>query len=296
MGDAKLFIDGAWVDPQSGETFPTFAPSTGEKIADVAKAGREDAQRAVQAARKAFDEGPWPKMSGKERAEKLRAVADAINARSAEIAEIEARDGGGTIKKAMFADVPGAVSTFQAFADCAENEPDVIERGESPFPPAKSIVRREPFGVCSGIVPWNFPFLMAGWKIGPAIAAGNTVVLKPASFTSLRAIEMVKAVQEADIPPGVVNLITGPGGSAGEELAQHPLVDKVAFTGSTEVGRRIMQLASGTVKKETLGLVGQSANILLPDADLDLAIDGSLFAPFLHQGQVCDSGPRFRGP
>ena len=292
MGDTQLFIDGAWVDAQSGETFPTYAPSTGEKIADVAKAGRDDAQRAVQAARKAFDDGPWPKMSGKERAEKLRAVAEIINGRSAEIAEIEARDGGGTIKKAMFADVPGAVSTFQAFADCAENEPDVIERGESPFPPAKSIVRREPFGVCSGIVPWNFPFLMAGWKIAPAIAAGNCVVLKPASFTSLSAIEMVKAVEEADIPPGVVNLITGPGGSAGEELAQHPLVDKVAFTGSTEVGRRIMQLASGTVKKVTLELGGKSANIVLDDADLDLAAAGVLWGTFFHNGQVCESGTR----
>jgi len=292
MGDAQLFIDGAWVDAQSGETFPTYAPSTGEKITDVAKAGRDDAQRAVEAARRAFDEGPWPKMSGKERAAKLRQVADIINGRSAEIAEVEARDGGGTIKKAMFADVPGAVSTFQAFADCAENEPDVVERGESPFPPAKSIVRREPFGVCSGIVPWNFPFLMAGWKIGPAIAAGNTVVLKPASFTSLSAIEMVKAVEEADVPPGVVNLITGPGGSAGEELAQHPLVDKVAFTGSTEVGRRIMQLASGTVKKVTLELGGKSANIVLDDADLDLAAAGVLWGTFFHNGQVCESGTR----
>jgi aldehyde dehydrogenase (NAD+) len=292
MGDAQLFIDGAWVNAQSGETFPTYAPSTGEKIADVAKAGREDARRAVEAARKAFDDGPWSKMSGRERASKLRAAAEIINGRSAEIAEIEARDGGGTIKKAMFADVPGAVSTFQAFADCAENEPDVIERGESPFPPAKSIVRREPFGVCSGIVPWNFPFLMAGWKIGPAIAAGNCVVLKPASFTSLSAIEMVKVLAEADIPPGVVNLITGPGGSAGEELAQHPLVDKVAFTGSTEVGRRIMQLASGTVKKVTLELGGKSANIVLDDADLDLAAAGVLWGTFFHNGQVCESGTR----
>jgi acyl-CoA reductase-like NAD-dependent aldehyde dehydrogenase len=292
MGDAQLFIDGAWVDAQSGETFATYAPSTGEKITDVAKAGREDAQRAVEAARRAFDEGPWPKMSGKERAEKLRQVADVINGRSQEIAEIEARDGGGTIRKAMFADVPGAVSTFQAFADCAENEADIVDRGESPFPPAKSIVRYEPFGVCSGIVPWNFPFLMAGWKIGPAIAAGNTVVLKPASFTSLSAIEMVKAVEEADIPPGVVNLITGPGGSAGEELAQHPLVDKVAFTGSTEVGRRIMQLASGTVKKVTLELGGKSANIVLDDADLDLAAAGVLWGTFFHNGQVCESGTR----
>src|SRR3954469_17728439 len=152
MGDAQLFIDGAWVDAQSGETFPTFAPSTGEKIADVAKAGREDAGRAIEAARKAFDDGPWPKMTGKERAERLRKVSELITARSGEIAEIEARDGGGTIKKAMFADVPGCASTFDYFAGCAENEPDVIDRGESPFPPAKSIVRREPYGVCTGIV------------------------------------------------------------------------------------------------------------------------------------------------
>src|SRR5215469_9562691 len=149
MTETKLFINGEWVAADSGETFPTFAPSTGEKIADVAKASREDAQKAVQAARNAADNGPWAKMSGKERAEKLRAVAEIINGRSAEIAEVEARDGGGRIRKAMFADVPGAVQTFQSFANCAENEPDVIDRGESPFPPAKSTVRMEPFGVCS---------------------------------------------------------------------------------------------------------------------------------------------------
>jgi aldehyde dehydrogenase (NAD+) len=292
MADSKLFINGEWVEPLSGETFATYAPSTGEKLADLAKAGREDAQRALQAARTAFDDGPWPKLSGPERAAKLRQVGELINARAAEIAEIEARDGGGTIRKAMFADVPGAVSTFNTFADCAEHEPDVIERGESPFPPAKSVVRREPYGVCSGIIPWNFPFLMAGWKIAPAIAAGNTVVLKPASYTSMSAIEMVKAVQEADIPPGVVNLLTGPGGSVGEELAQHPLVDKVAFTGSTEVGRRIMQLASGTVKKVTLELGGKSANIVCDDADLDLAAAGVLWGTFFHNGQVCESGTR----
>jgi aldehyde dehydrogenase (NAD+) len=292
VADTQLFIDGNWVDAKSGETFATYAPSTGEKIADLAKAGREDAQLAVEAARRAADNGPWPKMSGKERADLLRKAAEVINGRSAEIAEIEARDGGGTIKKAMFADVPGAVSTFNTFADLAENTPDEVERGESPFPPAKSKVRYEPFGVCSGIVPWNFPFLMAGWKIAPAIAAGNTVVLKPASFTSLSAIEMVKACAEAGIPDGVVNLVTGPGGSAGEELAQHPMVDKVAFTGSTEVGRRIMQLASGTVKKVTLELGGKSANIVCDDADLDLAAAGVLWGTFFHNGQVCESGTR----
>lgn len=292
MADAKLFIDGEWIDAQSGETFPTYAPSTGEKIADVAKAGREDAVRAVEAARRAFDDGPWPKMSGKERAAYLRKAAELIMARQQEIAEVEARDGGGTIKKALFADVPGAAGAFEYFANCAETIPDVEERGQNPFPPAESIVRREPFGVCSGIVPWNFPFIMASWKIGPAVAAGNTVVLKPASFTSLSAVEMVKAIADADLPPGVVNLVTGPGGSVGEELAQHPLVDKVAFTGSTEVGRRIMQLASGTVKKVTLELGGKSANIVLEDADLDLAAAGVLWGTFFHNGQVCESGTR----
>lgn len=292
MADAKLFIDGEWIDAQSGETFPTYAPSTGEKIADVAKAGREDAVRAVEAARRAFDEGPWPRMSGKERAAYLRKAAELIMARQQEIAEVEARDGGGTIKKALFADVPGAAGAFEYFANCAETIPDVEERGQNPFPPAESIVRREPFGVCSGIVPWNFPFIMASWKIGPAVAAGNTVVLKPASFTSLSAVEMVRCIAEADLPPGVVNLVTGPGGSVGEELAQHPSVDKVAFTGSTEVGRRIMQLASGTVKKVTLELGGKSANIVLDDADLDLAAAGVLWGTFFHNGQVCESGTR----
>ncbi|HVJ98862.1 MAG TPA: aldehyde dehydrogenase family protein, partial [Acidimicrobiia bacterium] len=161
MADTKLFINGEWVAAQSGETFPTFAPSTGEEIGQVAKAGRDDAQAAVLAARKAFEDGPWPKMSGKERAEKLRKVAEIITNRSAEISEIEARDGGGTIKKAMFADVPGGSQPFNIFADCAENVADIEDRGESPFPPAKSIVRREPFGVTTGIVPWNFPFIMA---------------------------------------------------------------------------------------------------------------------------------------
>jgi len=292
VADTKLFINGEWVEAASGESFPTYAPSTGEKIADVAKAGRDDAVKAINAARTAFDDGPWRRLSGKERAEKLRKVAEIINGRSAEISEIEARDGGGTIKKAMFADVPGGAGSFSFFADCAENEPDVIDRGTNPFPVATSTVRREPIGVCSGIVPWNFPFIMASWKIAPAIAAGNSVILKPASFTSLSAVEMVKACEEAGIPPGVVNLVTGPGGSVGEELAQHPDVDKVAFTGSTEVGRRIMQLASGNVKKVTLELGGKSANIVLDDADLDLAAAGVLWGTFFHNGQVCESGTR----
>jgi aldehyde dehydrogenase (NAD+) len=288
----KLFIDGDWVEAESGATFASFAPSTGEHIGDIAKASRADAVKAIEAARRAFDDGPWPRATGAERADVLRRVAGLLQSREQELAEVEARDGGGTMKKAMFADVPGAVGSFQFFAGCAETEPDEYAHGESSFPPAVSTIRREPYGVCAGIIPWNFPLIMASWKVAPALAAGNTVILKPASFTSLSAVEIMKACEEAGVPAGVVNLLTGPGASVGEELASHPMVDKVAFTGSTEVGRRIMQLASGSVKKVTLELGGKSANIVLDDADLDLAAAGVLWGTFFHNGQVCESGTR----
>jgi acyl-CoA reductase-like NAD-dependent aldehyde dehydrogenase len=248
--------------------------------------------KAIASARQAFDEGPWPRIDGAERAAILRRVAELIESRQQEIAEIEARNSGGTMKKALFADVPGAIGSFQFFAGCAESEPDESPHGESPFPPAVSSIRRDPNGVCTGIIPWNFPLLMASWKIAPAIAAGNTVVLKPASLTPLSAMELVKACEEAGVPAGVVNVVTGPGASIGEVLASHPMVDKVAFTGSTEVGKRIMQLASGTVKKVTLELGGKSANVVLDDADLDLAASGVLWGTFFHNGQVCESGTR----
>lgn len=288
-----MLIDGELCDAAAGETFPTHNPATGEKIADVPKADRADAQRAIAAARKAFDDGPWPQMSGKERAEKLRAIAQVIADNSAELSEIEARDGGGTIRKAMLADIPGAQSAFEWFAQMAETQPARIELEGSPFPASSNYVRYEPLGVCTGIIPWNFPFIMASWKIAPALAAGNTSVLKPASFTSLSALRLAQLVAEADIlPPGVLNVIAGPGGTVGEELASNPMVDKTAFTGSTEVGRRIMQLASGTVKPVTLELGGKSANIVLDDADLDLAAAGVLWGTFMHGGQVCESGTR----
>jgi acyl-CoA reductase-like NAD-dependent aldehyde dehydrogenase len=292
MADYQLFINGEFVDAASGETFTSVDPATGEKIADIAMGGKEDAQRAIEAARKAFDEGPWPKMSGKERAAKLNRIAELIGERAAELAELETRDGGGTIRKAQMADVPGAQSSFQWFARMAEERPDEEELPGSPFPVSENYVRYEPIGVTTGIIPWNFPIIMASWKIAPAIAAGNTTVLKPASFTSLTAIELAKIIQEADLPPGVVNVVAGPGGSVGEELAANPLVDKTAFTGSTEVGRRIMQLAAGTVKGCTLELGGKSANIVLDDADLDTAAAGVLWGTFMHGGQVCESGTR----
>jgi acyl-CoA reductase-like NAD-dependent aldehyde dehydrogenase len=292
MADFKLFINGEYVDAQSGDTFETHDPATGQKIGDVAKAGREDAVRAIEAARKAFDEGPWPRMSGAERATKLRKVAELIGTKSEKLAEMEARDGGGTIKKATFADVPGAQGAFEWFARMADEQPDEVELPGSPFPPSQNWKRYEPYGVCTGIIPWNFPFIMASWKIAPALAAGNTSVIKPASFTSITALMLGEIFQEADIPPGVVNIVAGPGGTTGEELAGNTMVDKTAFTGSTEVGRRIMQLASGTVKPVTLELGGKSANIVLDDADLDIAAAAVLFGTFFHNGQVCESGTR----
>ncbi len=292
MADFQLFIDGEYVDAASGETFTTTDPATGQPIGEIAKAGKEDSVRAIQAARKAFDEGPWPKLSGAERAAKINQIADAIEAKAEKFAEMEARDGGGTIKKATFADVPGAVGAFRWFAELAANQPDEVELPGTPFPPSSNKVRYEPYGVTTGIIPWNFPFIMAAWKLGPALAAGNCAVLKPASFTSITALMLGEVFQEVDLPPGVANIVAGPGGTAGEELAVNPLVDKTAFTGSTEVGRRIMQLASGTVKPVTLELGGKSANIVLDDADLDLAAACVLWGTFFHNGQVCESGTR----
>lgn len=292
MADHQLFIEGEYADAASGETFTTYDPGTNTPIGEVAKAGKEDAVRAIEAARKAFDEGPWPKMSGKERADKLNKVAELLGTKAETFAEMEARDGGGTIKKATFADVPGAQGAFQWFAHLAETQPNETELEGSPFPPSSNFLEWEPYGVCTGVIPWNFPLIMAAWKIAPALAAGNCSVIKPASYTSLTALMLGEIFQEADIPPGVVNVIAGPGGTVGEELASNPMVDKTAFTGSTEVGRRIMQLASGTVKAVTLELGGKSANIVLDDADLDIAAAAVLFGTFFHNGQVCESGTR----
>ena len=293
MADFKLLINGELRGSSDGATFPTYNPGTGEEITQVPKATRDDAVAAITAARDAFDSGPWRTTPAKERAAKLNAIADLIDANSAELSEIEARDSGGTIRKAMLADVPGASGAFRWFARMAEEQPEKTELSGGPFPMSTNYVLYEPYGVCTGIIPWNFPFIMASWKIAPALAAGNTSVLKPASFTSLSALRLGELIAEADIlPPGVLNILSGPGGTVGEELAGNPMVDKTAFTGSTEVGRRIMQLASGTVKPVTLELGGKSANIVLDDADLDQAAAAVLWGTFFHNGQVCESGTR----
>jgi aldehyde dehydrogenase (NAD+) len=285
-----LIIGPGTTESASGETFESIDPSTGEAFAEVAKAGDEDVRKATEAARNAFDEGPWPRMRGRERAKHLLAVADGIKKNAQELAELESRDSGGTIRKAQNADIGMAISTFRVFAEIAGREED--EEALPRSPTSFNYARREPIGVCAAITPWNFPLQMAAWKIAPAIAAGNSVILKPASLTSLSSIRLGKICLEAGLPPGVVNVLSGPGAAVGEELVESPLVDKISFTGSTEVGRRIMQLASGSIKKVTLELGGKSPSIVLDSADLDYAVDGTLWGIFFHQGQVCSAGTR----
>jgi len=262
-------------------------------MAYVANGAAEDVDLAVQAARAAFDHGPWPHTPPHERARILYAIADALEECSAELAEIESRNLGVPLRKSSFVDVPMAVEHFRAFAELARKHP------YEPLPwidmPAVSwnFVWREPIGVCGQIVPWNYPLLMAAWKIAPALATGNTIVIKPASYTPLTALMLVETIHNTGLlPHGVLNLITGSGSVVGEAIARHPGVDKVAFTGSTEVGRRIMELASATVKKVTLELGGKSPSLVLPDANLDLATDGVLFGVFFNGGQSCEAGTR----
>jgi aldehyde dehydrogenase (NAD+) len=286
----QLLIDGTFTDAASGETFDSIDPSTGEPFAKVASAGAEDAERAVQAARTAFDEGLWPRMKGRERAGYLLKVADLVKQNAKQLAELESRDAGHTVRMSKGADIGMVISTFRVFAEIAGKEAD-----EQPLPRnpgSTNYVRYDPVGVCAAITPWNFPIQMAAWKIAPAIAAGNTVVIKPANLAPLTTIEVGRLCVEAGIPNGVVNVLPGTGTKAGEPLVASPLVDKVAFTGSTEVGRRIMELSAQNIKKVTLELGGKSAAIVLDDVDLDYAVDGALWGIFFHSGQVCSAGTR----
>jgi aldehyde dehydrogenase (NAD+) len=293
MSDFQLFIDGEYCEAASGETFESLDPSTGEVVGTVAKAGADDAARAIAAARAAFDDGRWSFKRGAERGRILAAVAKGIKDRAPELAELESRDSGATIAKAKGADIGGAMFWFRAMGEYAAllDEPESLPQTIVPGP-SYNYLRREPVGVCTAIIPWNFPIQMASWKISMALAAGNTIVLKPAPETPCTAVRLGEILKEAGVPDGVVNIIPGPGPGTGEELVTNPLVDKVAFTGSTEVGKQIMQMASNTVKKITLELGGKSAQVVLDDADLDLAADGVLYGIFFHSGQVCTAGSR----
>src|SRR5271168_1778590 len=273
----KLFINGKFVDAASGKTFPTYNPATGDVLANIAEADSEDVNRAVKAARAAFDSGPWSKMSPAVRGRLIWKLADLIEKHSEEFAQLESLDNGKPLAIARVADVPLTVEHMHYYAGWATK----IEGNTIPLSlaqPSKFLAYtvREPIGVVGQIIPWNFPLLMAAWKLGPALAAGCTVVLKPAEQTPLTALRLGELLQEAGFPDGVVNIVAGYGETAGAALASHPDVDKVAFTGSTEVGCLIVQASAATnLKKVSLELGGKSPNIVFDDADSDATIAGA---------------------
>lgn len=275
----ELFINGKFVKPEGGNYFPSINPATEEPIAKVAEASEKDVDTAVLAARKAFD-GPWGKMSGKERGKYIFRIARLIQERAREFAVIESLDGGKPIRESRDVDVPLAAGHFFYYAGWADKLSYAF--------PNKRI---EPFGVAGQIIPWNFPLLMAAWKIAPALATGSTVVLKPAETTSLTAMKFAELIADSGLPEGVVNIITG-AGATGAAIVNHPGIDKIAFTGSTNVGKIIQEAISGTAKKATLELGGKAANIIFEDATIDQAVEGIVNGIYFNQGHVCCAGSR----
>jgi betaine-aldehyde dehydrogenase len=284
----NMYIDGKFTLAKSGATRDIVDPGNGRLIAKVPESSKEDAVLAINAARKAFDEGDWKKTSALDRGKLLFKLADLIRANAAMLAELETRNCGKPLVEAEF-DVADAANCFEFYAGLATKI-----HGETMLVPANSFsyVVREPIGVCGQIIPWNFPLLMAAWKLAPALAAGNTVILKPSELTPMTALELFKLIDQCGFPAGVVNLITGPGVGVGEELAINSMVDKVAFTGGTVTGRKIMQAATGNLKRISLELGGKNPNIVFADCDLEMAIDGALFGAFANQGEVCSAGSR----
>jgi aldehyde dehydrogenase (NAD+) len=291
----QLFIGNKFVDASDGRTFQSTNPFNQEVIATFARAGKADAGKAIESARSAFDSGPWPRMARDERARFLKGISDKINENAKLLTDLEVADSGSTLKKAK-EDIYLSARNMNSFSKLAQT--DLDEPLESVSRPgfSRNLLIREPLGVVACIIPWNFPLKMAIWKLGPALAAGNTVVLKPSQETSVTAMELARIIAELGFPEGVVNIISGFGSECGSELTSNPMVDKIAFTGSTPVGREIMQSAAGTLKKVTLECGGKSANIVLEDADIDHAVDGALYAVFYHQGQCCEAGTRLLLP
>jgi aldehyde dehydrogenase (NAD+) len=288
-GKKNLYINGEFVESQSQKTFDTYNPATGEVLACVFEAGSADIDLAVKAARKAFDEGPWSKMSASSRSRLMYKLADLMEENSEELAQLETLDNGKPIRETSNADIPLAVEHMRYYAGWCTKIVGQTIPVNGPF---LNYTRHEAVGVVGQIIPWNFPLLMAMWKLGAALATGCTVVLKPAEQTPLSALYLAELIQEAGFPAGVVNIVPGFGETAGQPLVDHPLVDKIAFTGSTEVGKLIMANAAKTLKRVTLELGGKSPNIILPDADLTKAIPGALNGVMFNQGQVCCAGSR----
>src|SRR5246500_532890 len=282
------YVNGKWVSSSTGETFPVFDPSTEEVIANVAAASAGDVDRAVKAARDALDSGPWPAITAQDRGRILFKLAEKIRQNQPMLAELESRNTGKPIVEAEY-DIGDVATCFEYYGGLANK----VNGSVMPVPAnALSFTLREPVGVAGQIIPWNYPLLMAAWKLAPALAAGCTCVLKPAEQTPITALEMANWLAEVGLPPGVVNIITGFGETCGAPLVQHPDVNKIAFTGSAAVGKIIVKQAADTVKRVTLELGGKSPNIFFADADFEAAIDGALFGVFINQGEVCSAGSR----
>ena len=283
-----MWIDNTWSDASDGGTRELINPTDGSVLARVPEATVEDVERAIGAARRAFDEGPWPRMAARERGTLLFKVAEAIRARTSAFAEIDTRNMGKPIVEAEF-DVADAAHCFEYYAGMASKI-----HGETLDVPdnALSMVVREPVGVVGQIIPWNYPLLMAAWKLAPALAAGCTAVLKPAEQTPLSALMLAEIFETLDVPAGVVNVVTGDGPTAGATLVTDPRVDKIAFTGGVDTGRRVIRGAAETIKRMSIELGGKNPNIVFADADFDAAVDGALFGAFANQGEVCSAGSR----
>jgi len=285
----ECFIGGHWVPASNGKTFPTINPATEEVIAEIAEGTAEDIDRAVRAARDAFEKGPWPRMSARDRGRLLFRLADLVQQESAELAALETLDNGKTIRDSKNLDVPMTIETLRYYAGYA----DKIYGQTIPMPGNYfNYTRREPVGVAGQIIPWNFPMVLLAWKWGPALAAGCTVVLKPAEQTPLTALRMAHLAQEAGFPDGVINVVPGDGPHTGAALVKHPGVDKIAFTGEYKTAQQIMADAAPTLKRLTFELGGKSPNIIFADADLDAAVAGSHMALYFNHGQCCCAGSR----
>jgi len=292
MNYQQLYIDGQWLAPAKGGSFDTFDPSDETLLARVAAATAEDVDAAVRAARRAFDEGPWPRMSGAERAAVLRRIAEGIRGRQQELAELEVRDNGKPLPEALW-DIGDTAGCFDFYAGLAEkldaSQEQEIALADERF---SSVARKEPVGVAGAIIPWNFPMLMAAWKVAPALAAGCAMVLKPSELTPLTALHLAQIAHEAGLPAGVLNVVTGLGADAGAPLAEHPGVDKLAFTGSVPTGSRIMQAAARDIKNISLELGGKSPFVIFADSDIEAAVEWILFGIFWNQGEVCSATSR----
>ncbi|MEY4631293.1 MAG: Betaine aldehyde dehydrogenase [Pseudomonadota bacterium] len=284
----KMFIGGEFVSAASGKTREVRDPGNNKVVALVPESSKEDIDAAVYQARQAFDHGPWRTTQALDRAKILFKIAEGIRARAPKLAELEVLSCGKPLAEAEY-DIADAANCFDFYAGMATKI-----HGETMQVPANSLsfVVREPIGVCGQIVPWNYPLLMSSWKLAPALAAGNTCVLKPSELTPLTALELAEILVEAGLPAGVVNIVTGPGPGCGDVLSAHPQVDKIAFTGGTNTGRSVMSAATGNLKKVSLELGGKNPNIVFADADFEAAVDGALFGAFANQGEVCSAGSR----